>query len=255
MGVGKAGTQYWTCRISDIYTCRAYSVNCKSVYCIDRHITNDPCCRISAAGMRDCSTLVFFRKNGYDGLVNLNPGILHVRIRREIKMDFLSYREQLGIGLCDNKKYQHFLTILFNFLNGIPTDRSFSGISTKEYLRFCSTTGTQISNTYMNEQRGDNRYNHCIRVFAENADEPKNFFSYYIAFTNVLPIKRDGYAFLERGTFANLLVQMLKDSHIAVDLVVKNGEYFVFPKGAVELDSALVSQPLTWLNQYDTYIM
>lgn len=50
-------------------------------------------------------------------------------------MDFLSYREQLGIGLCDNKKYQHFLTILFNFLNGIPTDRSFSGISTKEYLR------------------------------------------------------------------------------------------------------------------------
>ena len=48
---------------------------------------------------------------------------------------------------------------------------------------------------------------------------------------------------------------MLKDSHIAVDLVVKNGEYFVFPKGAVELDSALVSQPLTWLNQYDTYIM
>ena len=147
-------------------------------------------------------------------------------------MDFLSYREQLGIGLCDNKKYQHFLTILFNFLNGIPTDRSFSGISTKEYLRFCSTTGTQISNTYMNEQRGDNRYNHCIRVFAENADEPKNFFSYYIAFTH-----------------------MLKDSHIAVDLVVKNGEYFVFPKGAVELDSALVSQPLTWLNQYDTYIM
>ena len=170
-------------------------------------------------------------------------------------MDFLSYREQLGIGLCDDKKYQHFLTILFNFLNGIPTDSNFSGISTKEYLRFCSTTGTQISNAYMNEQRGNNRYNHCIRVFAENADEPKNFFSYYIAFTNVLPIKRDGYAFLERGTFANLLVQMLKDSHIAVDLVVKNGEYFVFPKGAVELDSALVSQPLTWLNQYDTYIM
>lgn len=107
----------------------------------------------------------------------------------------------------------------------------------------------------MNEQRGNNRYNHCIRVLAENADEPKTFFSYYIAFTNVLPIKRDGYAFLERGTFANLLVQMLKDSHIAVDLVVKNGEYFVFPKGAVELDSALVSQPLAWLNQYDTYIM
>jgi len=33
-----------------IDTCRAYSVNCKSVYRTDRHITNDPCCRISAAG-------------------------------------------------------------------------------------------------------------------------------------------------------------------------------------------------------------
>ena len=125
-------------------------------------------------------------------------------------MDFLSYREQLGIGLCDDKKYQHFLTILFNFLNGIPTDSNFSGISTKEYLRFCSTTGTQISNAYMNEQRGNNRYNHCIRVLAENADEPKNFFSYYIAFTNVLPIKRDvKYSF---ALFAVLSVRNLLTS-------------------------------------------
>ena len=82
----------------------------------------------------------------------------------------------------------------------------------------------------MNEQRGNNRYNHCIRVLAENADEPKNFFSYYVAFTNVLPIKRDGYAFLERGTFANLLVQMLKDSHIAVDLVVKTESTLFFQR-------------------------
>ena len=83
-------------------------------------------------------------------------------------MDFLSYREQLGIGLCDNKKYQHFLTILFNFLNGIPTDRSFSGISTKEYLRFCSTTGTQISNTYMNYKVGITAYKLEVIEFETN---------------------------------------------------------------------------------------
>lgn len=43
---------------------------------------------------------------------------------------------------------------------------------------------------------------------------------------------------------------MLAESHIGYNLINADGEYFVFPKGAVELDSALVSQPLAWLNQY-----
>ena len=34
-------------------------------------------------------------------------------------MDFLDYREKLGIGCCDGEKFTFFLTKIFNFLNGI----------------------------------------------------------------------------------------------------------------------------------------
>ena len=32
-------------------------------------------------------------------------------------MDFLDYREKLGIGCCDGEKFTFFLTKIFNFLN------------------------------------------------------------------------------------------------------------------------------------------
>ena len=33
-------------------------------------------------------------------------------------------------------------------------------------------------------------------------------------------------------------------------LLIDNGNYFIFPKGAKELDDALVSEPLEWLKSY-----
>ena len=44
--------------------------------------------------------------------------------------------------------------------------------------------------------------------------------------------------------------RMLEDSHIQYDLLEDNDTFFIFPKGAKELDNALVSQPLEWLSNY-----
>ncbi len=43
---------------------------------------------------------------------------------------------------------------------------------------------------------------------------------------------------------------MMVESHIPYELIEENGEYFIFPKGAPELDAALVSEPLEWLKDY-----
>lgn len=38
---------------------------------------------------------------------------------KEYSMDFLDYREKLGIGCYDGEKFTFFLTKIFNFLNSI----------------------------------------------------------------------------------------------------------------------------------------
>lgn len=43
---------------------------------------------------------------------------------------------------------------------------------------------------------------------------------------------------------------MLDESHIPYEVLKDQDEYFIFPKGAKELDAALVSQPLEWLSKY-----
>lgn len=42
----------------------------------------------------------------------------------------------------------------------------------------------------------------------------------------------------------------LDSSHIPYELYKDNGEYFIFPKDAEELDNALVSPILIWLEKY-----
>ena len=44
-------------------------------------------------------------------------------------MDFLDYREKLGIGCYDGEKFTFFLTKIFNFLNSI-SEYTYSGCVT-----------------------------------------------------------------------------------------------------------------------------
>ena len=42
----------------------------------------------------------------------------------------------------------------------------------------------------------------------------------------------------------------MKDAHIPYELLYEDDKCFIFPKGAKELDDALVSEPLEWLKDY-----
>lgn len=48
----------------------------------------------------------------------------------------------------------------------------------------------------------------------------------------------------------NILRRMLDESNISYEVLQDNDGYFVFPKGAEELDDVLVSEVLLWLQNY-----
>ena len=164
-------------------------------------------------------------------------------------VDWLDYREKLGIGFCDEEKFQYFKLKIFNVLNSVA-DSTYSGfMECDEYYEFCNTTGISLNLSYSSDYCGKERLNHCLSVI-ERTNSLVTFLAYYIAFVNSTETKKSSGNRWNRIDFSNLLCRMLKETHIPFDLIENNEEYFVFPKGAEELDDALVSEPLNWLEDY-----
>lgn len=158
-------------------------------------------------------------------------------------MDWLDYREALGIGFSDHEKSKYFLNKILNALNPFYSFVT-NQINEDEYITFCNMTGTPLLNC---EELYD-RYWNIIKILQDNSDSLNQFLPYYIAFINCqkdCPNKK-----YTREYYAKLLCQMLDESHISYDLKIIEDKYFLFPKGAKELDDALVSQPLEWLKDY-----
>lgn len=157
-------------------------------------------------------------------------------------MDFVDYRKRLGIGFNDKNLEEFFFTKIFNLLRTMQnTDNQ---ISITEYELFCMQTGRPI-NTHL--QDGD--YWDSIMFTLKNCNQSiSEFLSYYIFF--VICQKDEWYKTYKKSTFLNILKNCLEESHIPFDVFEDNDGYFIFPKGAKELDDALVSEPLEWLSCY-----
>lgn len=169
---------------------------------------------------------------------------------KEYSMDFLDYREKLGIGYCDKDKFSFFLTKMFNVLKEI-SEYTYSGcVTSDEYFSFCNLTGSRYDNRISADYHNRERFNECLTILDRHHNRLEEFLTYYIAFTNSIAPQKTLPQNWTREHFANLLVQMLAESHIPIELIKSGDEYFAFPKGAKELDDALVSEPLEWLADY-----
>lgn len=164
-------------------------------------------------------------------------------------MDWIDYRQKLGIGFNDDAKFQYFKAIIFNVLN-IAAQDDYSGcIWSEEYFAFCNTTGISMNVKWGADYYRRDRFEQCLSII-ENQKTMKGFLSYYIALTNSIKIKKQMEHEWTRSRFADLICNKLAQAHIPFDVFKDNDEYFIFPKGARELDDALVSEPLEWLNNY-----
>lgn len=158
-------------------------------------------------------------------------------------MDWIDYREELGIGFSDRDKVEHFMTKMFNILDDLG-DESRMQISEDEYYTFCNVTGISM-------RHGDlygEGYQIITNILRRNSHTLEHFLAYYVAFINCQ--KDSDYKTWTKENFKNVVCNILRESHIPYELVKDNEGYFIFPKGAEEMDTALVSQPLSWLSAY-----
>lgn len=178
----------------------------------------------------------------------------------EIKMEWLDYRKRLGIDFEDGEKGRFCTSLIMNKLNDLSESRrenlnfidfmDFEAVSEKEYKLFCSTTGTEYENSLSTPK--SKVYNALIA----NKVSFKNFLAYYVAFINCLSNREEG---IKQSELLELLDEAFNDSRLNYALLKDDNKYFVFPKGAKELDNALISEPLEWLKDYPnarkTYII
>lgn len=157
-------------------------------------------------------------------------------------MDFIDYRKRLGIGLDDRDLANSFFNRIFNVLDDL--DGMYSQFSIVEYFEFCRKTGHTMQHNISRSAI----WGIIVKILHNNSRTIKEFLSYYMFFVNCQ--EDNEYKSWTKVQFKNLVCNCLDESHIAYDVLEENGAYFIFPKGAEELDDALVSEPLLWLKEY-----
>lgn len=158
-------------------------------------------------------------------------------------MDWIDYREKLGIGFADHDKVEYFMVKMFNLLDDVVAEMR-SQIDENEYYTFCNVTGTPMQHGGLYGEG----YTIIIDVLRRNSHSLEAFLAYYMAFINCQ--KDDKCKEWTRENFRNVVCNLLDDAHIPYDVLEDKDGYFLFPKGVEEMDAALVSQPLSWLSAY-----
>lgn len=165
-------------------------------------------------------------------------------------MDYIDYREKLGLSFSDSDKQKLFIKRIHTLLL-MKYQITFHEA---EEIQFCYEVGIQ---TWMERQK-------TVLGNVINFDEPKgmrklffylddlqdnfiDFLAALVVFLNLFPCNSE----IKKSLLENIELA-LRDSHIQYELLDDSGKTFIFPKGAKELDRALVSEPLEWLSSYQT---
>ena len=150
-------------------------------------------------------------------------------------MDWLDYREKLGLGFNDTTKTKMLYNKIIEFLKKVHG----------EYRLREALFDYDIAYSFCQEV-GENTYYGDLRDVMESLGKENciaGIISKFIALVNLGT---------EKGT--KLLIDLLKSYietlNIQYELIKDDDGYFIFPKGVETLDEALVSEPLEWLNEY-----
>lgn len=164
-------------------------------------------------------------------------------------MKWVDYREKLGIGFDDEGKFRILSTALQNYVEMVVRD----SYDENSYLSYCQMVGE----TYWEHRRP---YQH-LRGSFEHCRSTEELISKYIAFCNTYEPSYSGYSYrpISKQSVFDYLKTKLDDINMGYDLLKDKDGVFIFPKGAKELDDALISEPLEWLKDYPnarkTYII
>lgn len=152
----------------------------------------------------------------------------------------MDYKKSLGIAINDKSKTDLFFQKIFNYLT-FSQNKLYMTISESEYLNFCNTSGVSI-------RLNEDYYHDILNILHTNSDELELFLPYYMSFINCLEDNDDRE--WDRQYFFDLICKLLKESQIPFEIRKDEDGYFIFPRGAKELDDALVSENLVWMKDY-----
>lgn len=155
-------------------------------------------------------------------------------------MDYVDYREKLGIGFDDKQKTEIFRSKLNASLSTVENYLKNHYVECNFVPYFAAIGEIPFNSNYKA---------YCFLVHSIiTAPTILDMLSKFVIFINVayncLPISGIQEEMKEH------LIEHLKQTHILFDVMEDTDGIFIFPKGAKELDDALVSEPLEWLNGY-----
>lgn len=158
-------------------------------------------------------------------------------------MKNVDYRKKLGLGFNDESKIKMLKTRIFNLLTEFDETKEDweLEIDIKKITRnFSDEIGILIPSEYKNLQ--------IIYYIICSQKDISSCVYFFVTFLNTLKHEYNDYVIIE--TLETRFLSALDNMKISYDKSVDSDGIFIFPKGAKELDSALVSEPLEWLKDY-----
>lgn len=155
-------------------------------------------------------------------------------------MDWVDYREQLGIGLSDEDKHFHLVANVFSMLSNLE-----GSVTSDAYLSYCFETGTRA---YLDTYK-TNYYDYIVKDLSTHQKNIKDFLSHYVVFAKIQAddCKKKK---IHSEDYLRFLKDQLDAIHISYEIIEDKDGQFIFPKGVDQFDKELVSKVLTWLCDY-----
>lgn len=153
-------------------------------------------------------------------------------------MDWLDYNEKLGMSFDDEQKLLLLKNKIHIFLYHLAKQLSFSDYRNNTFIDYFVKVGyvTNSQNIIGVIESMD-----CVNTLTE-------LISKYIAFSNTAHKHLSNKTIID--IIKNFLPTELENLHIQYEIIEDSSGCFIVPKGAKELDDALVSEPLEWLKDY-----
>lgn len=153
-------------------------------------------------------------------------------------MKWVDYREKLGVGFNNAEKFKMLRNIITVFLKLLREKIPAPSYKDDTFTEYFIMIGEHP------------RYRNMSGVLGsiDDTKSMKDLVSKYIAFSNTSQYHFRSNTTIEK--IRNFLPEQLKKLNIQYDIVEDEDGCFIFPRGAKELDDALISEPLEWLSDY-----
>lgn len=153
-------------------------------------------------------------------------------------MNWIDYNSKLGISFDDEQKFELLKNKIHNLLYYIGTELTPSDYRNSSFIDYFVMIGYK---TNLLNIKGVIESMECVDSLSE-------LISRYTAFS--ITSQKHFSNNVVISIIRDFLPKELENLHIQYEVLDDEQGWFIIPKGAKELDDALVSQPLEWLRDY-----